>query len=76
MYKTAPALNLCCTDNAINGPVAAFHENVRSHLKDAFNRRVLIEPGHEIDAFERCNDGETVFQRIQGAVVPFAEALH
>ena len=45
-------------------------------LKDARKRRVFVEPGDEVCAFERGHDRQAIFQSIHRPVVTLAEALY
>ena len=58
----------------IDRPVAAFHENVRPAGVDQALRRLLVEPGHCVDAGERRYDREPVLQDVERPVRAFAEA--
>lgn len=75
MNASSPATDFSAADNFFYRPVAAFDENVRAAFEDALQGGFLVEPGNQRHAGERRHDCQPVFQRIDRAVIAFAESF-
>jgi len=68
MNGPSPASYFACTNDIGRLPVAAFDEDVGAADHDGRERRVLVEPGHEIDRGERGQDGHAVLERVERSI--------
>src|SRR6266702_2566257 len=75
MHASAPAADLGRTDDRLGLPVAALGEHLGPAGEDQRERRVLVEPGDEMDRFERRDHRDAVGERIEGALLALAETL-
>ena len=64
------------SNDFIRRPIAAFNQNIRLHQLNQFGGRIFVEPCYQIHTFQRGGNGGTVFQRIDRAVVSFAQPAH
>ena len=60
-------------DDFFRRPVAALDQHVGAAFEDAFDGRVFLEPGDKRNAFQRGDHCQPVGQRIDRAVVAFAQ---
>jgi len=78
MHGSTPAPHFGGSDHRFGLPVAALGEHLRPGCKYQRERRVLVEPRHEMDGFKRRHDRHAVGERVNGRSSPlprrFADA--
>ena len=62
-------------DDFLDRPVATLDQNLGPAGQDQFERRIRLEPGHDADAFQRGDNGEPVFEGIDGRSGPLPSRL-
>ena len=75
---SAPARDLASADDCLRRPVAAFDQHIRAQRHDEFQRRVLVEPRHQVNRRERRDDrsaARKIVDRSIGTLVEPANGL-
>jgi len=67
-HASAPTLYFWPPDDRFGSPVAALDQRLGSCRSDQGKGRVLIEPGDEIDGFQRGDYGDTILQCVDRAI--------
>src|SRR5882724_3849026 len=75
MDASTPGPYVGGADDGLGLPVSALDQHIGPAGAYQRERRVFVEPSHELDRFESRNDGDAVGQPIDGAVVALAETL-
>src|SRR4051812_18720863 len=55
-------------------PVTAFHKYIWTQAFDQFKRRVLVEPSNKIHGFERSENRDAIFERVDRTIRPLVES--
>src|SRR6266852_4300501 len=74
-HASAPASHFGGPDHRLGLPVTALGEHLRAGGKYQRERRVLVEPRHEMDGFKRRYHRHAVGERVERALLAFAETL-
>src|SRR5690349_8225276 len=75
VHAAAPSAHLRGADDRLGLPVPALRQHVGPAGSYQLERRVLVEPGHDLDGLESRDDGGAIREPIDGTVIAFSETL-
>src|SRR5438445_1233568 len=75
MHASAPTAHFGRPDYRFGFPVAALGEHLRPGGEYQRERRVLVEPRHEMDGFKGCYHRHAVGERVERTLLAFAQTL-
>ncbi len=73
--STAPFTDLPVADDTVDWPIASFDEHIGATIDNPCQRRILIEPSHQIHRGQGCDHRQTVGQTIHRPIIAFAKTF-